>query len=776
MDTKMLRHGARFTFLAICFGLMVMLTPFVAPVADAAPISGMDSNGLFGRTIPLADVLAPDGTLNVAPGQFGAIDLAGYQGVISPDGAPRFAPTATSFTLQNPGISPTSVNILVFRATFSEAVQNVDTADFAINGTTTATVTLVTSVSASVYDITVSGGDLATFNGTVGLNLSGTQNITNLSGDALPNTEPVIDQIFDVQNNLCTTNENATNEYTIAYKLSIPVDVDYNGASPSYSVNNTANIPNGAFDRVGYCLELDTDWVWTSMDAFTTNAALTGVPVGTTVFQQKVNNLDVNSNKSGVVKGTSISTGNIEFWSSCYTQPNGISIPGASGSTYDFGDTRSSGNSCYGSMQVHNYGAAQTIFAWNQWDETGPSRNTDLGIGNSSTGGPDWTFRANAASYSTRTLTVYVRPICQAITDGYWNTVDTWNCGRVPRTGDNVRIIGRTVTLDVNTADLGNVTIGSGGILQNNGNARTLSLTGNWSNSGTFTPGTFITVIFGGSGTQNLAATAATTFYNLTVNSGVVLVETVSADNATVSGALTNSGTIRKSQTVSGTGTKTFGLAGAHNGANLAINVTTQGTLSNLQVDRIDSNHPNSNGANQQTGRYWSITATGSGFTANLTLPRNNAGAPSVCRYYSGTSWWCAIDGSASNSVTRNNISEFSDWAVGNDAPTSATLTSFSAKAKTKKSGKQIVLLKWETGSESNVVGFNLYRAPKKNGTYKPLNKELLPAKHPGELGGARYKRGNNKTQAGETYFYKLEIVLADGTSEWSDMIKIKMP
>jgi len=366
-------------------------------------------------------------------------------------------------------------------------------------------------------------------------------------------------------------------------------------------------------------------------------------------------------------------------------------------------------------------------------------------------------------------------PPCAAQADGNWNTIATWDCGHVPIAGDSVVIgTGRTVTLDVNTANLKDVTLG--GTLTHNGAAHTVTLIGNWSSSGTFTPGTSIGVIFGGSGTQNLTATAATTFYNLTVNSGVVLVETVSADNATVSGTLTNSGTIRKAQAVSGTGVKTFGLAGAFNGANLSIDVTTQGTLSNLQVDRIDSNHPNSNGANQQTGRYWTITPTNSGYTADLTLPRSNAGAPSVCRYYSGTSWWCAIDSSDSNSVTRNNISEFSDWAVGNNAPTAATLTNFSAKAKTNKSGKQVVLLKWETGNESNVVGFNLYRATKKNGTYKQLNKELLPAKHPGELGGARYKRTNNKTQAGETYFYKIEIVLANGAREWSDVIKIKMP
>ncbi|OQY79932.1 MAG: hypothetical protein B6D41_21830 [Chloroflexi bacterium UTCFX4] len=395
------------------------------------------------------------------------------------------------------------------------------------------------------------------------------------------------------------------------------------------------------------------------------------------------------------------------------------------------------------------------------------------GGGNLYAGGGFTTAGGIASNYIAKWIPT--TPPCAAQADGNWNTVATWDCGHVPIAGDSVVIgSGRTVTLDVNTANLKDVTLG--GTLTHNGAAHTVTLTGNWSSSGTFTPGTFIGVIFGGSGTQNLAATSATAFYNLTVNSGVVLVETVSADNATVSGALTNNGTIRKAQTVSGAGAKTFGLAGAFNGANLSINVTTQGTLSNLQVDRIDSNHPNA-ATPQQTGRYWSIAATGSGFTTNLTLPRNNAGSPSVCRYSgSGTIWGCVNSSQTSASVTRNVVTTYSDWAVGNDAPTSATLINFSAKAKTNKSGKQVVLLKWETGNESNVVGFNLYRATKKNGTYKQLNKELLPAKHPGELGGARYKRTNNKTQAGETYFYKLEIVLANGAREWSDVIKIKMP
>src|SRR5262249_57489093 len=46
------------------------------------------------------------------------------------------APTLSSFTRQTPASSPTNADTLIFRASFSEAVSNVDAADFAVTGTT----------------------------------------------------------------------------------------------------------------------------------------------------------------------------------------------------------------------------------------------------------------------------------------------------------------------------------------------------------------------------------------------------------------------------------------------------------------------------------------------------------------------------------------------------------------------------------------------------------------------------------------------------------------
>jgi len=110
------------------------------------------------------------------------------------------APTATSFARQTPGTSPTNADTLVFRAVFDEDVQDVDAGDFTANGASTATATGVAQVSASVVDVTVAGGDLAGFNGSVGIDLSGGQDISDLVGNALPAGEPDLDETYTLDN------------------------------------------------------------------------------------------------------------------------------------------------------------------------------------------------------------------------------------------------------------------------------------------------------------------------------------------------------------------------------------------------------------------------------------------------------------------------------------------------------------------------------------------------------------------------------------------------
>lgn len=103
--------------------------------------------------------------------------------------------------------------------------------------------------------------------------------------------------------------------------------------------------------------------------------------------------------------------------------------------------------------------------------------------------------------------------------------------------------------------------------------------------------------------------------------------------------------------------------------------------------------------------------------------------------------------------------------------PTAATLVSFTGNA----TDAHRVRLKWQTGTETNVVGFNIYRATDRQGAYQKVNSDLLAAKHPGNVLGASYRFGDKSVQRGRVYFYKVEIVLSDGASEWSNAKRVSV-
>ena len=109
-------------------------------------------------------------------------------------------PLILSFVRQIPQTSTTNVDTLVFRASFSGTVNGVDVNDFAVGGGTTATATNVSAVNSSTYDITISGGNLAGFNGVVNLNLGNNQNIMDPDGIPLPMGEPAIDETYTLEN------------------------------------------------------------------------------------------------------------------------------------------------------------------------------------------------------------------------------------------------------------------------------------------------------------------------------------------------------------------------------------------------------------------------------------------------------------------------------------------------------------------------------------------------------------------------------------------------
>lgn len=148
--------------------------------------------------------------------------------------------------------------------------------------------------------------------------------------------------------------------------------------------------------------------MFVSMNAFTDDVRKIGIPTITSnaSFQQPIGSMDVFSNVKGITTGTNIATGNIEFWPDNYAMTNSGGVKGASDSVYDFGDAKAPPTDGYGSMQIHNFAAGETLFAINHWIV---GDRADIGIGNSTGPSRDWTFTANGGSYSMKRLRVFVR-------------------------------------------------------------------------------------------------------------------------------------------------------------------------------------------------------------------------------------------------------------------------------------------------------------------------------------------------------------------------------
>lgn len=196
-----------------------------------------------------------------------------------------------------------------------------------------------------------------------------------------------------------------------AYKLIYDLDLAKLGATINYDVDHTATAPK--FDRVAYFIELKKGseparHLWVSMDAFTADAKKLGVPTFASgiKWQQPVANLTVVSDAPGITTGEKIGAGNLEFWPNNYAVQNTAAVPGADNGLYDTGDMIAEPADGYGSMQVHNTAAKQTLFALNQWSAGG---GANLGIGNSTGETRDWTFVSNAGSYTSKRLRILVR-------------------------------------------------------------------------------------------------------------------------------------------------------------------------------------------------------------------------------------------------------------------------------------------------------------------------------------------------------------------------------
>jgi hypothetical protein len=361
--------------------------------------------------------------------------------------------------------------------------------------------------------------------------------------------------------------------------------------------------------------------------------------------------------------------------------------------------------------------------------------------------------------------------------------------------------VGRTITVNHD------LNIASGGMIQPGtmDASHSMQLNGNWINNGTFDGvigSRTISATFNKSGTALLKKGSTTsesteTFCNLTINTGTTLDtadDFVAASGSGNCGAFTQNGILRRqapAQSVTNGGpTRTF-----QDSRNLDAILVTQTSGSNMgnTTATISSNQtPPACGSMTLSGssvkRYYTITPNNTTNiqatlrlyyrTANPDESNGNALNNLAIYHCNGTTWQELTGSYTRNSDANGNylelsgVSTFSPFALAGASPTAVTVSDFDAAAR----NASAVKVTWQTASELDVLGFNIWRSPSDDSGYQKLNTTLLAAQNPGSVNGAKYRYTDLQVQADKTYLYKLEALDTNGSAAWYGPVKVKLP
>jgi len=345
--------------------------------------------------------------------------------------------------------------------------------------------------------------------------------------------------------------------------------------------------------------------------------------------------------------------------------------------------------------------------------------------------------------------------------------------------------------------------------------SRTLLLSGSGTpltNNGTLTT-TGSTIAYNGSSAQTVA-TDNVDYNNLTINNaaGVSLsaAETVSGTLTLTNGKITTTAsnllTLGSAATMSGGSTSSFvdgpmahtvastlstaktfpvGKGSAYRPATLTV--TQDAATATAYTGEVFNSAPPSRTLpptinNVSTVRYWTVTKGGGAGVSSAAIKLDygtddGVTSPTDLRVVkdTGSGDWADLGGTGSGAPTgsitsTNNFTSFSDFTLGSavgDNPLPVELSAFTV---TSSGGK--VALYWRTESESNNLGFHLYRSTAKDGEYVRITSTLIKG-HGTDSTPHDYSFLDETAEEGQTYWYLIEYVDFAGVVERSEPIQV---
>jgi len=218
---------------------------FIPPSGGTINCDATSQPCAVGYSFPDANGDTVSGSFNV-PAYFAAGPIISAHSVSGGVFNETTPPTVTSITRGFAGAGQipetTDSDLISWFVKFSEDITRPYPSDFTVSGTTASI--SVSHVNNDEYEISLSGGDIATVNGTVTLNFAGGQTITDTAGNALVNVTPsgANDNSFNMVNNTAPAapsglmvtnivNPNPTNAAQSLLSLAWTVSADDGGAA-----------------------------------------------------------------------------------------------------------------------------------------------------------------------------------------------------------------------------------------------------------------------------------------------------------------------------------------------------------------------------------------------------------------------------------------------------------------------------------------------------------------------------------------------------------------
>jgi hypothetical protein len=85
------------------------------------------------------------------------------------------------------------------------------------------------------------------------------------------------------------------------------------------------------------------------------------------------------------------------------------------------------------------------------------------------------------------------------------------------------------------------------------------------------------------------------------------------------------------------------------------------------------------------------------------------------------------------------------------------------------------ITIEWQTETEVNTAGFNVYRAESPEGPFQRMNSGLI-ASRGSASSGASYTFSDEAVTARQTYYYRLEDVELDNSTQQHDVVAYTAP